>query len=120
MNGITYLGDVELLKREQAADEFTAIIISTLKENKQFSRQLERWHKFMIINGVLCHQSRKSSTKPKTQILVPKCFIFDQLHVKSGHLVFTRPLRISGSDCFGLDMSRIFIVQLKNVSDVKD
>ena len=69
-------------------DEFTANIIRTLKEGKQLSCVLERWHKFIIINGVLCRQSRKSSTKPKTQIVVPKClttFIFDQLHMKSGH-----------------------------------
>ena len=89
MNSITYLGDVEELKREQASDEFTsANIIRTLKEGKQLSCELERWHKFMIINGVLCRQSRKSSTKPRTLIVVPQSlrkFIFDQLHVKSGH-----------------------------------
>ena len=71
VNSITYLGDVEELKREQASDEFTANIIRTLKEGKQLSCELERWHKFMIINGVLCRQSRKSSTKPRTQIVVP-------------------------------------------------
>ena len=77
------LGDAEELKREQASDEFTANIVRTLKEGKQLSCKLERWHKFMIINGVLCRQSRNSSTKPRTQIVVPKClreFIFDQLH----------------------------------------
>ena len=57
VNGITYLGDVEELKHEQAADEFTANIIRTLKEGKQLSCELERWHKFMIINGDLCRQS---------------------------------------------------------------
>ena len=41
------LGDAEELKREQASDEFTANIVRTLKEGKQFSCELERWHKYM-------------------------------------------------------------------------
>ena len=69
VNGITYLEDVEELKREQASE---ANIIRTLKKGKQLSCELERWQ-FMIINGVLCRQSRKSSTKPRTQNVVSKC-----------------------------------------------
>lgn len=87
-NGITLLDGMETIKREQAADDFTAGIIQSLKEGKPLAAELERGNKFLIVDDVLCRQSTKHSDS-RVQIVAPKAlrwFIFDQLHVKSGHL----------------------------------
>ena len=111
-----------LSKAFKLIKEFTVYIIRTWKEGiRGFTYTVQMAHKFMIINGILCRQSRKSSTKPKTQILVPKClrkFIFDQLHVKSEHFGIYKTFEKISEQLFGLDMSWIFVVQLKNVNDV--
>ena len=87
-NGISVLGEADTMKREQAADEFMARLIQSIRDGKQSLGELERGSRFLMADGVLCRQPT-NSPNPRLQIVAPKSLrglIFDQLHVKSGHL----------------------------------
>ena len=88
VGGITYLGDPGLLKQKQDNDSFTKSILQSIREGRKLPLKTERWSKYLVIDGVLCRQSRNCGTS-RTQIVVPqelRSYILDELHNKSGHL----------------------------------
>ena len=88
VGGITYLGDPGLLKQKQDNDSFTKSILQSVREGRKLPLKMERWSKYLVIDGVLCRQSRNGGTS-RIQIVVPqelRSYILDELHSKSGHL----------------------------------
>ena len=85
---ITYLGDQGLLKQKQGNESFTKSILQSIREGRKLPLRTKRWSKYLVIDGVLCRQSRNGGTS-RTQIVVPqelRSYILDELHSKSEHL----------------------------------
>ena len=62
VGGITYLGDPGLLKQKQDNDSFTKSILQSIREGRKLPLKTERWSKYLVIDGVLCRQSRNGGT----------------------------------------------------------
>ena len=63
-------------------------ILQAIQNGEKLPPAIQRWSKYLLVDGVLCRQSRNSS-KRGIQIVVPeklRPLVFDQLHCIAGHL----------------------------------
>ena len=71
INGIELMGNLDALRQEQANDTFIKGILQAIQNGEKLAPAIQRWGKYLLVDGVLCRQSR-NSYKRGIQIVVPE------------------------------------------------